>query len=120
MLHTKVAALNVLSSCTLVLFRSRQNQNQCFTVTVPHVSHNSQYPCLLDSWVSLSKIGYINLSPPKLELVVQDCDEALKLNPDYVKALNRRATALEQLGQYENALRGMSFLQAFFVRNLLG
>jgi import receptor subunit TOM70 len=29
----------------------------------------------------------------------------LKLNPDYVKALNRRATALEQLGQYENALR---------------
>jgi tetratricopeptide (TPR) repeat protein len=61
-------------------------------------------------WIcgSPSEIGYINLSPPKLELVVQDCDEALKLNPDYVKALNRRATALEQLGQYENALRGMS------------
>ena len=61
-------------------------------------------------WIrgSPSEIGYINLSPPKLELVVQDCDEALKLNPDYVKALNRRATALEQLGQYEGALRGMS------------
>ena len=54
-----------------------------------------------------SEIGYINLSPPKLELVVQDCDEALKLNPDYVKALNRRASALEKLGQYEGALRGM-------------
>ena len=56
---------------------------------------------------SSSEIGYINLLPPKLDLVVQDCDEALKLNPDYVKALNRRATALEQLGQYESALRGM-------------
>lgn len=54
-----------------------------------------------------SEAGYINLSPPKLDLVVEDCSEALKLNPDYVKALNRRATALEQLKQYEYALRGM-------------
>ena len=82
--------------------KSQQNQNQCFTVIVLRVS--------TPSFVGLglpSEIGYINLSPPKLELVVQDCDEALKLNPEYVKALNRRASALEKLGQYENALRGM-------------
>lgn len=82
--------------------KSQQNQNQCFTVIVLRVS--------TASFVGLglpSEIGYINLSPPKLELVVQDCDEALKLNPEYVKALNRRASALEKLGQYENALRGM-------------
>ena len=78
-----------------------------------HVGHNltCQIPDLS------SEIGYINLSPPKLDLVVEDCNEALKLNPDYVKALNRRATALEQLGQYEGALRGTSFLRQFFVGN---
>ena len=92
----------MLSSYTLVQSKSRQNQNQFFTVTVLRVRTTSFVGLGLHS-----EIGYINLSPPKLELVVQDCDEALKLNPDYVKALNRRATALEKLGQYENALRGM-------------
>ena len=81
---------------------SRQNQNQCFTVIVLRVRTTSFVELGLPS-----EIGYINLSPPRFELVVQDCDEALKLNPDYVKALNRRAIALEKLGQYENALRGI-------------
>lgn len=31
-------------------------------------------------------------------LVIDDCTEALKLDPTYVKALNRRAAANEQLG----------------------
>ncbi|KAF8346257.1 hypothetical protein F5887DRAFT_960979 [Amanita rubescens] len=48
---------------------------------------------------------YINMSPPKHELVVNDCDEALKLEPAYVKALNRRALALEGLERYEESLR---------------
>jgi hypothetical protein len=52
-------------------------------------------------------IGYINMSPPKHELVVEDCDEALKLDSSYVKALNRRALALEGLERYEESLRGM-------------
>jgi hypothetical protein len=94
--------------------KSRQNQNQCFTVTVLRVRTTSFNGLSLPS-----EIGYINLSPPKLELVVQDCDEALKLNPDYVKALNRRATALEKLGQYANALRGMLSLSYTMQRNFL-
>ncbi|KAJ4493651.1 hypothetical protein C8J55DRAFT_533293 [Lentinula edodes] len=48
---------------------------------------------------------YMNMAPPKYELVVQDCDEAIKLDPNYVKALNRRAMALEALEQYSEALR---------------
>ncbi|KAG8994003.1 TOM (translocase of outer membrane) complex component, partial [Tulasnella sp. 427] len=48
---------------------------------------------------------YLNLQPPKYENVVQDCDEALKLDPIYIKALNRRAGALEALGRNEEALR---------------
>jgi import receptor subunit TOM70 len=46
------------------------------------------------------------MSPPKHELVVQDCDEAIKLDSKYVKALNRRAIALEHLERYQEALRG--------------
>ena len=47
------------------------------------------------------------MSPPQHELVVTDCNEALKLNPAYVKALNRRALALEGLERYEESLRGI-------------
>lgn len=45
------------------------------------------------------------MSPPKHDLVVADCDAALALDRNYVKALNRRAGALEQLKRYEEALR---------------
>ncbi|KAF5370164.1 hypothetical protein D9758_001407 [Tetrapyrgos nigripes] len=48
---------------------------------------------------------YMNVSPPKYEMVVQDCDEALKLDSKYVKALNRRASAYENLENYAEALR---------------
>lgn len=48
------------------------------------------------------------MKPPKYDLVLQDCDEALKLDAKYVKALNRRAAALEGLERYKEALRGKS------------
>jgi hypothetical protein len=49
---------------------------------------------------------YVSMEPPQHEKVVADCDEALKLDSRYVKALNRRAAALEALERYEEALRG--------------
>ncbi|GAB1315097.1 TOM (translocase of outer membrane) complex component [Madurella fahalii] len=38
------------------------------------------------------------------EKVVEDCTAAINLNPEYVKALNRRANAYEHLGKYSEAL----------------
>lgn len=34
----------------------------------------------------------------QLSNVVDDCTDALRLDPSYIKALNRRATAREQMG----------------------
>ncbi|KAJ2913263.1 hypothetical protein MD484_g7151, partial [Candolleomyces efflorescens] len=48
---------------------------------------------------------YVNFTPPDHENVVKDCDEALALDPHYVKALNRRAVGLEGLARLEEALR---------------
>ncbi|KAF8429982.1 mitochondrial outer membrane translocase receptor TOM70 [Boletus edulis BED1] len=48
---------------------------------------------------------YMYMSPPQHERVVADCDDALRQDPSYVKALNRRATALESLNRFEEALR---------------
>lgn len=42
--------------------------------------------------------------------VLADCDMALKLDPVYTKALNRRAEALEAMDQLEDALRGPLFV----------
>lgn len=47
---------------------------------------------------------YANLG--QSEQVIQDCNDALKLDPVYVKALNRRAHAFEKLEKYEEALYG--------------
>ena len=57
--------------------------------------------------------GYANMKPPKFELIIQDCDKAISLNKDYVKAINRRANALESLDRLEEALRGR--LTAFII-----
>ncbi|KAH8105230.1 hypothetical protein BXZ70DRAFT_1004749 [Cristinia sonorae] len=48
---------------------------------------------------------YMNIKPPVYESVVQDCDSALQLDAKYIKALVRRATALEHLDRLEDALR---------------
>jgi import receptor subunit TOM70 len=45
------------------------------------------------------------MSPPKHDMVVRDCDTALGLDKMYVKAINRRASAHEQLGDLAAALR---------------
>ncbi|WRT70870.1 uncharacterized protein IL334_007869 [Kwoniella shivajii] len=48
---------------------------------------------------------FTNFSPPEYAKCVADCDAALKLDKTYVKALKRRATALENLGRDEEAVR---------------
>lgn len=48
---------------------------------------------------------YANLG--QVDRVIADCSEALRLNPTYIKALQRRAIAYERSGDAENALFGM-------------
>ena len=49
----------------------------------------------------------MNYRIPDHKRAVEDCNEALKLDKKYIKALNRRGNSLEILGQYEEALRGL-------------
>lgn len=46
-------------------------------------------------------------SNERYEDAVYDCDRALELKPDYVKALARRASALEKLTQYDEAVKDL-------------
>lgn len=48
---------------------------------------------------------YVNMSPPRYDAVVADCDIALSLDKQYLKALNRRASAHEQLSNFDASLR---------------
>lgn len=48
---------------------------------------------------------YTNLN--QLDKVVDDCSDALRLDPSYIKALNRRATAREQIGGVENLYQAL-------------
>lgn len=48
---------------------------------------------------------YTNLN--ELDHVVDDCTSALRLDPSYIKALNRRATAREQLGSPDNLYKAL-------------
>lgn len=58
--------------------------------------------------------GYTNLQ--KHEDVIRDCTEALRLDPAYVKALNRRATSREQLGGDENLFKALCGACATYTR----
>lgn len=43
---------------------------------------------------------------PEYEKAVEDCTEALRINPKHERSVGRRGTALEKLGRYEESLRG--------------
>ena len=53
------------------------------------------------------------MQEPQYEKVVADCDAALVLDKKYIKALDRRVTALEALKWYEESSRGMYIMLAF-------
>lgn len=59
---------------------------------------------------------YTNLN--ELDNVVQDCSDALRLDPSYIKALNRRATAREQIGGVDNLYEALcDFTAAAIIDN---
>lgn len=54
---------------------------------------------------------YVSLN--KLEKVIEDTTEALRLKPDYSKCLLRRATANESLGNYADAMLDLSAVSLY-------
>jgi import receptor subunit TOM70 len=60
--------------------------------------------CKANEPVFYSNRAACNNALNNLEKVVEDCTAALALNPEYSKALNRRAVAYENLQKYNEAL----------------
>jgi hypothetical protein len=120
MLPIRKRNLRLQRISTLWQSACRQKRMQSFTAIVQHVStlhhslpHSPHYTVDGESVGIRSRhadwaAGYMNMLPPKLESVVKDCDSALALDKKYIKALNRRANALEKLGRNEEALHGKS------------
>lgn len=54
--------------------------------------------------VYLANRAAVDLALEDYKSVVEDCTESLKINPNYVKALQRRAAAFEKLEEEEKAL----------------
>lgn len=76
------------------------------TAIAQHVSPRLGEHATNKIFMYFNSSGYINMTPPKYQEVVEDCDAALKLDSKYLKALNRRAMAFEGLEKWEEALRG--------------
>ncbi|KAH8111616.1 TPR-like protein [Phellopilus nigrolimitatus] len=49
--------------------------------------------------------SYMYFPAPEYEKAVEDCTEALRINPKHERSVGRRGTALEKLGRFEEALR---------------
>ncbi|THG93629.1 hypothetical protein EW145_g8326 [Phellinidium pouzarii] len=49
--------------------------------------------------------SYMYFPTPEYEKAVDDCTEALRINPKHERSIGRRATALEKLDRFEEALR---------------
>eukprot|EP00984_Skeletonema_dohrnii_P007140 scaffold2577_cov104-Skeletonema_dohrnii-CCMP3373.AAC.2 len=50
-------------------------------------------------------LAKMKCSPPDFEGAVNDCTAALKIDPNYIKAYVRRGTLLDELGQFEAAVK---------------
>lgn len=57
-----------------------------------------------------SNISACYVSLNEMEKVVENCNKALELKPDYSKVLLRRATAYENLNRYDDAMFDLSVL----------
>ncbi len=114
MQHIKPKILWKQQSCTRKPFRSHRNLNPYFTA-IELLVRMFPFYTIATALNYYFKPGYMNMTPAQHEFVVQDCTEAIKLDSKYVKALNRRALALENLGRYQEALIGGPMSYAFYV-----
>ncbi|KAI6043632.1 hypothetical protein EDC04DRAFT_2866273 [Pisolithus marmoratus] len=92
----EIAAMSSTHTLSLRhVFQERKSERaaELYTQAIQPRFHSNRAAC------------YMNMSPPEFERVVEDCDAALRHDPNYVKALNRRANALEALSRYAEALR---------------
>lgn len=70
----------------------------------------------VDAAMFLMTTSFSLLFQMKWTEVVQDCSQAVELNPRYVKALFRRAKALEKLDNKKECLEGETL---FFLVKML-
>ena len=105
--------LNLSKQCKNGLGLYKQHNfaeaHKTFTAVLPQVQQRPNLAALVLSYRAAASVGLQKSNP-----AMEDCNNALKLRPSFLKARVVRARALLSMGKTEDAIRDLSYVKKAF------